>query len=128
MSDIEQIKRFSFDRVNEHAREMIENKYQNKHYLFTVSELKDGTLERTITKDKYNDWSAVYAFFDGDKKARYVGKSYGWVWHRLFKHLKDNSVIKPNWKILVLYGKLWICTHEWIEAQLHDKFPQAKHW
>ncbi len=66
-------------------------------------------------------------FFDTKGKVQYIGKAYYDVWRRPHAHVRDND-IPDDWTILVLYGKLWIYSHEWAESELHDKFPNAKHW
>ena len=127
--EIDRVKDFVFDKVRKHASKMIEGKYQNKAYKFSVAELRDNTLENKIIDGGYGDWSAVFAFVDTKGKVQYIGKAYTDVWRPLWDHVEnEDNDISDNWTILVLYGKLWICTHEWIKAQLRGKFPDAKYW
>jgi len=127
-NDIEEIKNFVFEQGNKYANEIVGEKYQNKHFVFSIEQIKNGYAKKTITEAGYADWAAVYAFFDGNKKVHYVGKAYKEAWDRPSASVKEALSKSDDWSVLFIYGKLWIYTHELAEARIHDKWPESKHW
>lgn len=130
MTDAEKIKAYTFDQVNAWVSNMLSEECQNKSYRFTVPQLRDGTLKKKIVDDGYDDYAAVYCFFDSGDKVQYIGNAVRDIWRRLTDHTKGKKAIKndkgedavkDDWWILILYGKPWGCTHERMEAELIHK-------
>ncbi len=124
MTEIEKIKARTFDKVNAFAKTI--DAKGNKSYLFTVREIKDNTAEKKISGDGYAEWPCVYAILNDREETQYIGNVIRAPWIRLKNnHLnpKNGSYkkeIQDNWKVLILYAKIWRYTHETMERELTD--------
>ena len=127
MSDIERVKEFTFRKINEGIKEVKQGEYKNKQYVSSVADLRNTVLEKKIKEDGYEEWPAVYCFFDAHGIVQYIGKAKQRVWQRMWQHVKDSkdNTYSDDWKILILYPRLWVRDHEFMEKKLIGKFNPA---
>ena len=121
MSNIEKIRRHVFNQVRKFEY------HRNRSYLFTVADLKNGVIDNKLDNDDWHCCSSVYCFLDADENIQYIGKSKEHVCNRLRDHIKKQddpliNKVKDDWKILIIYTKLWVYTHEYAETDLIQRF------
>ena len=104
---------------------------RNAYTFFTVKQLKDGNYTNNLidfdddgSHSGRRDWSCVYCFFNEKEQLQYIGETYCDVRKRLREHLKPRDLpgIKDNWIILVVYARLWVYTHKWMERHLLEQY------
>ena len=123
MTQIEQIKAYTFDKTNAAAARAATN--SNKSYYFNISDIRGRNANKAkeqITKDGYAEWSAVYVILNDHDEVQYIGNAIREPWHRINNHIKNKPEITDDWHALILYSKLWEYTHERIERELTDLF------